>query len=135
MVRSVFENGTIKGVSLLLTRLLIAAIFLYHGYPKATDWSLATDKFVSMGFPGFLGPVVGIAEIVTGIMLILGSYSRWASLSLVVIIIGAIAGVQIPGAVKEGTLLTAGLERDLLILVSLSVLLGYGPGSLSLNEE
>jgi putative oxidoreductase len=41
---------------LLLARLLLAAIFLYHGWPKATQPEMAMSKFEEMRFPGFLGP-------------------------------------------------------------------------------
>lgn len=44
---------------LLLARLVIVFIFLYHGWPKATQPEMAMGKFEDMGFPGFLGPVVG----------------------------------------------------------------------------
>lgn len=117
-----------KSWSLLGLRLVIVAIFLYHGWPKATQWSMAFDKFVGMGFPGFLGPIIGILEVVGAILIIIGIWHAWANYMLAAIIVVAIVGVQIPGAVKAGKLLTAGLERDLLILAGNFILALHGPG-------
>lgn len=44
---------------LLLRRLPLAFIFLYHGWPKAMQPEMAMSKFEKIGFPGFLGPIVG----------------------------------------------------------------------------
>jgi len=121
--------------SLLLLRLIIAAVFLYHGWPKATQWSMAMDKFVGMGFPGFLGPIVGIAEVVGAVLILLGIWHAWANYAMALIIVVAIAGVQIPGAIEAGKLLTAGLERDLLILAGTLVLALHGPGICALHKK
>ena len=117
-----------KAWSLLGLRLVIAVIFLYHGWPKATDWSMAMEKFVAMGFPGFLGPLVGIVEVIAAVLIVVGIWHNWANWALAVIVFVAIVGVQIPNAVRSGVLLPAGLERDLLILAGNFVLAVHGPG-------
>jgi uncharacterized membrane protein YphA (DoxX/SURF4 family) len=66
---------------------------------------------------------------------LVGYWTTFASLVLAVIIFVAIVGVQIPGAVKAGKLLIAGLERDLLILMATLVLMAFGPGSFSIEEK
>ncbi len=120
-----------KGWSLLGLRLVIAVVFLYHGWPKATQWGMATEKFVGMGFPGFLGPIVGIAEVIGAILIIVGIWHAWANYALAAIIAVAIVGVQIPAAIKAGKLLPSGLERDLLIFAGNLVLAFHGPGKLA----
>lgn len=122
-----------KDLSLLALRMILAGIFLYHGAPKAFDWALATGKFMKMGFPGFLGPIVGITEVLGGVMLIIGARNRETNLALAGIISVAILGVQIPGALKAGKFLTAGLERDLLMLLGHGVLLAFGAGALKIK--
>lgn len=109
---------------LVLNRGLIAAIFLWHGVPKAFDVPSAITKFQGFGLPGILGPIVGWAEVVVGILLLAGIWHRWTSLVLLVIIAGALVTVQIPAGI------TAGLERDLLLFVALLILRVAGPGSL-----
>jgi putative oxidoreductase len=115
--------------ALLLLRVVVAFIFLWHGVPKAMSPSMAMGKFVAMGFPGFLGPIVGIAEVIAGVLLLIGLYARWSSVVLAVIIVVAILGVQIKGGV------TSGLERDLMILAGTLVLATLGPGKLSVKSE
>lgn len=44
---------------LLVTRLLLAFIFLWHGAPKAVHFSMAAEKFAGFGLPGGLGPIIG----------------------------------------------------------------------------
>jgi putative oxidoreductase len=103
--------------ALLALRLVVAAIFLWHGYPKAIDPAGAVDKFIGMGVFGFLGPVVGWAEVIAGLSLALGFMHRLASGVLLVIILGALIMVQIPNGISSG------LERDMLVLASLLVLI------------
>ncbi len=110
------------GLSLLLTRLVVVFVFLWHGVPKAFNPSMAMGKFASMGFPAFLGPVIGWLEVIGAVLLLVGLWSRWASLLLGAIIVVALVAVHIPKGV------TAGLERDLLILAASLGLATHGPG-------
>ena len=117
-----------KGLNLLFLRVLVSARFLRHGIPKALDAGMAMTKFAAMGFPGFLGPIVGWAEVIAGILLLIGFWHKYAEYVLGIIIVVAIIGVQMGNGV------TAGLERDLLILAGILVLLAEGPGQLSVQK-
>ena len=119
--------------SLLLLRLSAVFVWLYHGLPKAIDWPKAAAKFVDFGLPGFLGPITGIVEVVFGVLILVGLYHKWSNLVLLFIIAGAIATVQIPKSLAEATV-TAGLERDLLLLAVSVVLAAFGPGAWSLQH-
>lgn len=116
------DSGPKTNAALLASRLVVAAVFLWHGVPKAFDFPAAVDKFVGFGLPGFLGPITGWVEVLAGVALILGVFHRWAALALAVVIVGALVTVQIPRGVSPG------LERDLLILSSLLLLAAAGPG-------
>lgn len=122
------KDKELKQWSLLGLRLVIVAIFLYHGLPKATQWGMAMEKFAGMGFPGFLGPIIGILEVIAALLVLIGIWNAYANYLLAAIIVVAIVGVQIPGAVEAGVLLPAGLERDLMILAGNFVLAFHGPG-------
>ena len=119
--------------SILSLRFMIVLIFLYHGIPKSLNWSLAAEKFVDMGFPGFLGPITGIVEVIASIFILLGIYSKSSNLLLAFIMAGALIGVHIPDSIQQAKL-TAGLERDLMLLVGVIVLAAFGPGLLSLSS-
>lgn len=123
-----FDFKDKKGLSLLLLRLSVVFVFLWHGIPKAFNPSMAMEKFVSMGFPGFLGPIVGWAEVIGAVLLLVGFYHKYASYLLGIIIAVALIGVQLPKGV------TAGFERDLLILFALFVLVAAGPGSCTMQK-
>ncbi len=116
--------------ALLVLRITLVAIFLYHGLPKAIFWSMATEKFIGFGLPGFLGPITGIVEVIASVLLLFGLYWRITNLILLFIIGGAIATVQIPNFLAD-TQKVAGLERDLLILVGHLTLLAFSPKGIS----
>lgn len=123
-----------RGIAFLALRLAVVGIFLWHGVPKAIDFGFASDKFVGFGLPGWLGPLTGWVEVLAGGMLLIGLKHRWAVLALLVVIVGSLVTVQIPGGV------TAGLERDTMVFVGLLVLLAeprlaYGLGGASTPAE
>lgn len=116
-----FSNSALLGL-----RILLVLIFLYHGVPKAIFWSAATEKFISFGLPGFLGPITGVAEVVASLLLLFGRFWKITNLILIFIIAGAIATVQIPNFLADSSKV-AGLERDLLILFGHLTLLAFTP--------
>jgi uncharacterized membrane protein YphA (DoxX/SURF4 family) len=115
--------------ALLLTRAVIASVFLWHGVPKAFNIAAAMNKFTGFGLPPVLGPITGWVEVIAASMLLLGLFHSTAVLSLLAVIIGALVTVQIPGGVS------AGLERDLLILTGLTLLAFTGPGRFALSAK
>ncbi|NEO97262.1 MAG: DoxX family protein [Symploca sp. SIO2E9] len=125
-MNSTLSNHKFQFYSLWLLRLILIAIFLYHGLPKAINWSMASEKFVGFGLPGFLGPITGIAEVIASVLLLFGLYWEAANLLLLFIIAGAIVTVQLPGFLADAKKV-AGLERDLLILVGHITLLAFNP--------
>ena len=124
----------LEDYSLLLLRLMVVVIFLYHGVPKAINWPLAMQKFVDMGFPGFLGPITGFVEIITSVLILIGLYAKISNLILAFIMAGALAGVHIPDSFAQG-ILTAGLERDLMLLVGVLVLAAFDSRGWSLSSR
>lgn len=114
--------------TLLLVRAVIAAIFLWHGVPKAFDPAGAMEKFQGFGLPGALGPVTGWLELIAAPLLLIGLLHRAAAVALLCVILGALVTVQIPGGIS------AGLERDLLILAGLAFLAVAGPGRYALGS-
>ena len=111
-MNTTFSDNKFQAYALLILRILLVAIFLYHGLPKAIFWSMATSKFVGFGLPGFLGPITGIVEVIASILLLFGRYWRITNLVLLFIIAGAIATVQLPKFLAD-TSNVAGLESSI----------------------
>ncbi|HEV2109983.1 MAG TPA: DoxX family protein [Gammaproteobacteria bacterium] len=71
-----------QDIVLLLSRLLMAAIFLFSGYNKATN-VVPTQQFMQhIGLPGMLAYAVILLELGGGIALVLGAYTRAAAFLL-----------------------------------------------------
>lgn len=128
-MNTTFSSNKFPTYALFGLRILLVAIFLYHGLPKAIYWSMATSKFVGFGLPGFLGPITGIAEVIASLLLLFGRYWKITNLVLLFIIAGAIFTVQLPNFLAD-TSKVAGLERDLLILAGHLTLLAFGNSKL-----
>ncbi len=75
----------LKPLALLLLRLTLGIIFIYHGYPKLfgqTDrWILA---FPRMGFPWYFAYIAGVLEFFGGCLLSVGLFTRVAGLLLMI---------------------------------------------------
>ena len=118
----------------LFMRIGVGVVFAWHGWLKF-------DGGVS-NFAGFLGSLnvpapevtawlTMLAEGVGGLLLIIGLVTRYASLSLIAVMIGAIVTVKADvGFIVQGG---AGAELDVALLAGLFGLLFIGPGRLSLD--
>ncbi|HEY9037561.1 MAG TPA: DoxX family protein [Roseovarius sp.] len=75
-----------------LLRVAMGVLFLAHAGLKLFVFTPAgtAGYFASLGLPGPLAYLVIAAELLGGIALILGVYSRWVSLALVPILLGSI---------------------------------------------
>lgn len=75
----------------LLLRVTMGVLFLLHGGLKLFVFTPAgtVGFFQSLGLPGPLAYLTIAAEILGGLALIAGVYTRWVSLALVPVIVGA----------------------------------------------
>ncbi len=90
------QNNQLSAYGATLLRVGLGGMFLAHGGLKFFVFTPAgTAKFFeSVGVPGPLAYMVLTAEIVGGIALILGVYTRIVAIALVPILLGAIATVH-----------------------------------------
>jgi putative oxidoreductase len=73
----------LKPLALLLLRVGLGVIFVFHGYPKLFTHTRDTiGLFVHMGFPGYFAYLAGVIEFFGGWMLIVGLFTRVAGLLL-----------------------------------------------------
>ncbi|MCX6313606.1 MAG: DoxX family protein [Sphingobacteriales bacterium] len=85
---------TDNAASTIIIRLMVGVVFFSEGIQKFlfAD-TLGAGRFakISLPNPDFLGPFVGSFEILCGILVLLGLFTRLASLPLLTIILVAIA--------------------------------------------
>ena len=78
-------------VAALVLRLALGTMFIAHALLKYFVFTLpgTAEFFVSLGLPGALGYATFAAELVGGVLLILGVQTRAVALALVPILLGA----------------------------------------------
>lgn len=73
----------LEPLALLLLRVALGIIFVYHGYPKLFGHTHETvEAFAHMGFPRYFAYIAGIIELFGGCVLVLGLFARIAGLLL-----------------------------------------------------
>lgn len=82
------------GVTLL--RLAVGVVFMYHGSVKVMALHQWTQNFAHMGFPGWVAYFIGPLELVGGILLILGVFTRLFALLLAGDMLVALLTVHLP---------------------------------------
>jgi putative oxidoreductase len=77
--------GGLQPLGLLVLRLALALIFIYHGYPKlAHPGPEMHEFFVQHGLPGYFVSVAGILECFGALLLFLGLFTRPVALLLAI---------------------------------------------------
>lgn len=86
------DTATNPALAATLLRIAMGVLFLAHAGLKIFVFTPAgtAGYFASLGLPGPLAYLVIAAELLGGIALILGLYTRWVSLALVPILAGSI---------------------------------------------
>jgi putative oxidoreductase len=78
-------------IAALLLRVSMGVLFVLPAWMKISVFtpSGTAQYFASIGLPAFLAYVTIAAELLGGLALIAGVYSRWVSLALVPVMVGA----------------------------------------------
>lgn len=120
----------------LLLRVVVGVTFIAHGYSKlfgALGMDAWTGMLVSLGVPAapVMAYVVAGIEFLGGVAVLLGIFTRLASLLLAAVMVGAIVLVH----AKNGFFLPNGYEFALVLLATTLALAVRGHGKyLSLEE-
>jgi putative oxidoreductase len=120
-------SPTSKNLALLVIRIIIGGIFIYTGWMKIADMTSTVGYFASMGIPAFLAYIVGYAEFIGGILLVIGLWNCLASAVLAIIMIVAAILVALNAPQMVST--------PLAVLAALLGLIVSGPGSWAIGKK
>lgn len=117
------QLNKLSGVAHWLPRLALAAIFIYHGFPKI---AMAGDVAAAMGMPTFMVLMLGVVEIGGSLLLLWGGFgpdwaTRVAGILFTVVMIGAIAMVHAQygwNSINMGNNGGRGMEFQVLIIAT-----------------
>ena len=121
-----------QNTALLVLRLVVAAIFLYHTSAIWPFWS-APPKGLSVMLLNVL-KFLSIVEPLGAVALLLGVLTRWAAAGLGIIMVGAIFFSRL--ALHAGLFTSqqgTGLDYNLLILAGCIALIAFGAGGWSVD--
>jgi putative oxidoreductase len=125
--------------ALLLIRVLVGWVFISEGIQKFVfPAQLGVGRFEKIGipFPHLMGPFVGSIEIVCGSLLLVGLFTRVATVPPLGVILVAIFTTKLPMIAKTGMWSMLHEARaDFSMLLGLVFLLITGAGTLSLDER
>lgn len=124
--------------SVIFIRLAVGIIFFTQGILKFIDPHMGVLRFTRIGFPyaGFTAHFVGTFEIACGFLVVVGLFTRFASVPLLIIILTAIATTKIPELGRPGQgfwFMVSDARTDFAMTLSLLFLITAGGGSWSLD--
>lgn len=123
----------------ILIRLMVGAVFLSEGIQKFLfPETLGAGRFAKIGLPSpeFLGSFVGTFEMLCGALVLLGLFTRFASIPLIIIMLVAIATTKAEVLANEGFWeMLHGSRTDWAMLLGSIFLLIKGGGYFSLDNK
>jgi len=122
--------SSLQPLGLLLVRVALGIIFIFHGYPKLLHQGAGMQGFfVQHGLPGYFVYVAGILEAFGGGLLILGLFARAAGLLLAIEMAVAIWKVHSGGGVMD----VHNYEFPLTLATACLLIATTGAGMISLD--
>jgi uncharacterized membrane protein YphA (DoxX/SURF4 family) len=122
----------------IIIRLMVGAVFLSEGVQKFLfPADVGAGRFERIGIPSpeLTAPFVGCFEIVCGALLLLGLFTRFAAVPLIIIMLTAIATTKVPILLEQGFWKMAHEARtDWSMLLGSVFLLIVGGGQWSLDD-
>ncbi|MFQ3790023.1 DoxX family protein [Halomonas sp. A29] len=126
---------TLQAHATALLRVSLGVMALAHGLLKVFVFTVpgTVGYFESLGLPGFVAYLTILAEVGGGLALIFGVYTRWMSLALIPVLLGAVWVHAGNGWVFSNP--GGGWEYPAFWAIALLVQAGLGSGSFVLNRR
>lgn len=129
MTDAMFRNNKLHDIAFMGLRTALGVIFIAHGAGKFNP-GFAGFLTGPLGLPAEMQIPIALAELIPGILLIVGVLSRISASMISIIMLGAIFYVK-----KASNLMgDGGFEIDLILLASALVVIVAGPGRVSLSH-
>ena len=132
-------TNTTNDKFIILVRLLVGIVFLSEGIQKFLfPETRGAGRFEDIGLPAveFLGYFVGSFEVICGVLVLFGAYTRVAVLPLILIMATAVITTKIPILINTGFWEMAHASRtDLSMLFCCIFLLAKGSGYFSIDMK
>lgn len=126
---SIKSSPVINDIVLFVVRIFVGFAMISHGFPKLMklvgDKEIEFFDFLGLGAQNSLFLAV-FAEFICSIFIIMGLFTRWAVLFLMITM--AVAGLVVHGADAFGD-----REMSLLYLANYIMIFAFGPGKYSVD--
>ena len=121
-------------LALLLLRLALASVLLYHGIPKLMNFGTTVAAFQGMGMPApsLTAAFALLAEVVGGLLILLGVAVDLAGILVVIEMLGAIFFVHLANGFD---FTKGGWEHPFTVLVMALAIALAGPGRYALGKQ
>jgi putative oxidoreductase len=123
--------NALQPLGLVILRLALALIFVFHGYPKLVRADANMHEFfIQHGFPGYFVGLAGILECLGGGLLVIGLFTRPVALML------AIEMAIVIWKVKSGhgVMAVSDYQLELALGAASAALATVGAGLLSMDH-
>ena len=123
----ILEN--MQPFALLVLRAVLGLVMAAHGWLKVNGGMAEFKGFLAtIGVPGWMGYVSAYAELVGGILLIIGLLTRFAAFALFINMLVAVKAIW-----KNGLLGAQGYQFPLALAAMAFLLIFFGAGPISLD--
>lgn len=112
-------SPSVRNIIAWILQVILAILFIKAGFDKLSNLDGTTKMFVGLGLPSVLAVVVGGAELLGGIGLLIPRTVRPAAIGLIIIMIGAVVmhATKIPGGIAGGAFAGALLLALVVVLL------------------
>jgi len=125
---NVMKKDVLYDVTYFGVKLVVGSIFIFHGIQKFSPE--ISGMFSNFGIPAEMQIPIALAELISGILLIIGVLNRISASLLAIIMLGAIFYVKRVASFSG----MMGVEFDLMLLASILLIIVAGPRRLSMSH-